>query len=139
MFLKNSFQLNLIYSCPEDYKLNPGAVECISEHPTKPNLLLIGYNKGLTVVWNRDDNRAQHTFVSNQQLESVCWHKNGTEFTSSHNDGSYMSWDLSMTIGKEKFKEPVTLYGPYACKAVTKILKRTSTTGEEITILSGMF
>lgn len=68
---------NIIFSCPEDYKLTPGAVECISEHPTQPHLLLIGYNRGLMVVWNRLENRAQNTFISNQQLESVCWHENG--------------------------------------------------------------
>ncbi|XP_077285749.1 LLGL domain-containing protein l(2)gl isoform X2 [Arctopsyche grandis] len=140
----NTFNMaeNIIYqdvvmqNCPEDYKLNPGAVECISEHPNDSHLLLIGYNRGLIVVWDRRNNRARNTFVSNQQLESVCWHENGTEFTSSHNDGSYMSWDLS--ISREKpLKEPSAPYGPYPCKAITKLLQRTTADKKNITIFSG--
>nr|UYR00238.1 lethal(2) giant larvae protein [Plectrocnemia conspersa] len=139
-----TFQMadNIIYqdvvmqNCPEDYKLSPGAVECISEHPTKPHLLLIGYNRGLMVVWDRQNSRAQHTLISSQQLESVCWHQNGDEFTSSHNDGSYVVWDLTPTKDK-KIREPSAPYGPYSCKAITKLLQRTSVTGEDITIFAG--
>lgn len=130
------YNVLVLYSCPEDYKVNPGAVECISEHPIESHLLLIGYNRGLIVVWDRRNNRARNTYVSNQQLESVCWHENGTEFTSSHNDGSYMSWEL--LINREKpFKDPVAPYGPYPCKAITKLLQRTNANKENITIFSG--
>jgi lethal(2) giant larvae protein len=88
------------------------------------------------VVWDRENNRAQDTLISNQQLESVCWHKSGNEFTSSHNDGSYVVWDLSLTKDK-KVNEPNSVYGPYPCKAITKLVQRVTTTGENMTIFSG--
>lgn len=60
--------------------------------------------------------RAQ-TFVSTQQLESVHWISEN-RFVSSHNDGSYAFW----SPGSDAVPEPTTLYGPFPCKAVTKIL-----------------
>lgn len=60
--------------------------------------------------------RAQ-TFVSTQQLESVHWISE-TRFVSSHNDGSYAFW----SPGNDAVPEPTTLFGPFPCKAVTKIL-----------------
>lgn len=76
-------------SVPQDYKLNPGAVEAIFEQPGNANNILIGYNRGLIVLWDRTENTAVKTFTSAQQLESLCWHDDGETFTSSHNDGNY--------------------------------------------------
>lgn len=52
-----------IYSVPEDYKKNPGAVEAIAEQPGHPDSILIGYNRGLMVLWNKATPGAQQ--VSN--------------------------------------------------------------------------
>lgn len=73
-------------SVPQDYKLNPGAVESILEQPDHPNNILIGYNRGLMVLWNRVENVASKTFISSQQLECLCW-KDEHLFISAHNDG----------------------------------------------------
>ena len=67
----------LLYSCPEDFKVNPGAVESVCEHPKVPTRILIGYNRGLVVLWDRATSTPTHTFVSNQQLESLCWNDEG--------------------------------------------------------------
>lgn len=69
--------LLMVSSCPEDFKINPGAVEAICEHPKVPSRLLIGYNRGLVVLWDRIAAAPTHTFVSNQQLESLCWNDEG--------------------------------------------------------------
>lgn len=83
-----NFMLKILcFSVPEDYKLNPGAVESVTEQPNQPNNILIGYNRGLIVLWNRTENIADKTFVSSQQLEALCWNDDGETFTSSHNDG----------------------------------------------------
>lgn len=74
-------------SVPEDYKLNPGAVECIEEQPGKPDNILIGYNRGLMILWDKSKSTAIKSFVVSQQLESICWNDNGESFYSSHNDG----------------------------------------------------
>ncbi|XP_073945065.1 LOW QUALITY PROTEIN: LLGL domain-containing protein l(2)gl [Choristoneura fumiferana] len=141
----NTFTINddVIYqdvvmqNCPEDFKVNPGAIESVCEHPKIPAKILIGYNRGLVVLWDRTSSAPTHTFVSNQQLESLCWHDDGDHFTSSHNDGSFVTWEVGGGASDRPLKEPITPYGPYPCKAITKILNRTSVTGEEITIYAG--
>lgn len=126
------YQDIVMQNCPEDFKVSPGAVECLAQHPRSPARLLIGYSRGLIVLWDRSAAAATHTFVSSQQLESVCWSDDGEQFTSSHNDGSYVTWEMGKPL-----QEPVTPYGPYPCKAITKILNRTTPTGEPITIFAG--
>ncbi|KAL0892808.1 hypothetical protein ABMA27_014503 [Loxostege sticticalis] len=131
------YQDVVMQNCPEDFKVNPGAVESVCEHPKVPSRLLIGYNRGLVVLWDRVAASPTHTFVSNQQLESLCWNDDGEHFTSSHNDGSYVTWEVAAAASDRPLKEPVTPYGPYPCKAISKILTRTSVDGDEIVIYSG--
>lgn len=121
------------FSVPQDYKLNPGAVEAVCEQPGQPNNILIGYNRGLMVLWNRTDNTAIKTFPSMQQLEWLSWSDDGQSFTSSHNDGSYITWDLD----EEKPScEPVTTYGPFPCKAISKIMLK-ELNGKPLNVFSG--
>ncbi|KAL6442935.1 hypothetical protein ACFW04_002747 [Cataglyphis niger] len=138
---------NIIYqdvvmqNVPEDYKKNPGAVEAIAEQPGHPDNILIGYNRGLMVLWNKATPGAQQlmglfsraqTFVSTQQLESVHWISEN-RFVSSHNDGSYAFW----SPGSDAVPEPTTLYGPFPCKAVTKILVYPTAEHGDLFLFSG--
>lgn len=43
--------LNFLFSGPENYKVNPGAVECILEL-TEESQLLVGYERGLVILWD---------------------------------------------------------------------------------------
>ena len=45
-----------------------------------------------------------------QQLESLCWHRNGKEFLSSHADGSYVQWVVDKGNQPEEEQTP---YGQY--------------------------
>jgi lethal(2) giant larvae protein len=128
------YQDVVMQNVPQDYKLNPGAVEAIFEQPEQPNHILIGYNRGLIVLWNRSDNTSIKTFVSNQQLEALCWHEDGKTFTSSHNDGSYMVWDLDQN--EKPSRDPVTTYGPFACRAIPKIIRK-ELKGKSLIVFSG--
>ncbi|CAK9802757.1 Lethal(2) giant larvae protein [Anthophora plagiata] len=129
---------NIIYqdvvmqNVPEDYKKNPGAVEAIAEQPGHPDNILIGYNRGLMVLWNKATPGAQQTFVSTQQLESIHW-VSETRFVSSHNDGSYAFW----SPGSDNMLESTTPYGPFPCKAVTKILVYPTAELGELVLFSG--
>lgn len=116
------YQDVVMQNVPQDYKLNPGAVESIFEQPNQPNNILVGYNRGLIVLWNRVDNSAVKTFIANQQLEALCWKEDGRNFLSAHNDGSYMEWNIDQS--EKPVGEPITTYGPYACKSIPKILTR---------------
>lgn len=45
-------------SVPEGKKINPGAVEAIAEQPGDPENVLIGYRRGLMVLWNKKTSMA---------------------------------------------------------------------------------
>lgn len=65
------------------------------------------------------------TFVASQQLEGACWHADGKQFVSAHNDGSYIIWTVNEGEGETMVKkDPVITspYGPFPCKALNKVL-----------------
>ncbi len=128
------YQDVVMQNVPDDYKVNPGPVEAIAQHPTDEEKFLIGYNRGLIVVWHPKELTAEKTFVSNQQLESLCWHRDGLRFTSAHNDGSYCVWNAQDSSAPEK--EPVIPYGPFPCKAISK-LNYLTTKSEPFMIFAG--
>jgi len=128
------YQDVVIQNVSDDTKSNLGAVEGIAAHPTEPNKLLIGYNRGLIVLWDNKTCNADQTFVGNQQLESLSWHRNGTQFMTAHNDGSYAIWNINDPTKPEK--EPTIPYGPFPCKAITKVQWQ-STKAEPFIIFSG--
>jgi len=66
------FKLFSSWSVPEDYKKNPGAVEAIAEQPGHPDNILIGYNRGLMVLWNKATPGAQQ--VSLVFVVTLCIH-----------------------------------------------------------------
>ncbi|XP_064594981.1 lethal(2) giant larvae protein homolog 1-like isoform X2 [Liolophura sinensis] len=118
------YQDVVMQNVPDDFKINPGAVEAIAVHPTNPDKFLIGYNRGLIVLWDNKESNADKTYNATQQLESLTWHRNGTEFVSSHADGSYLVWSSTDSSGP---KEPAASpYGPFPCKAISKILWKTA-------------
>ena len=129
------YQDIVIQNVPDDYKLNPGSVEAIAEHPLNPDKIIIGYNRGLMVLWDNKTLNSENTYIGSQQLESVSWHRSGTKFMSSHNDGSYVVW--SSTDSSKPEETPLPPYGPYPCKAITKVLWKAVKGGDDFTILSG--
>jgi len=76
----------VVANVPDTFRLNPGAVETILEDPAEANRLLVGYTRGLVVLWDKATQAAVQTFVSQQQLESLAW-TGDSQFVSSHNDG----------------------------------------------------
>ncbi|KAL9956887.1 hypothetical protein ACROYT_G038440 [Oculina patagonica] len=127
----NSFELQeyIIYqdvvmqSVQEESKTNAGSVEAIQEHPEDSNKILIGYKKGLIVLWNHERCSVQATFSVQssdqpQEVESVSWHSDGTTFISAHGDGSLTKWSVE---GSLEIPKAVTPLGPFPCKAITKV------------------
>ncbi|KAK3767867.1 hypothetical protein RRG08_059199 [Elysia crispata] len=124
----------IIQNVPEDFKVNPGAVEATASNPVNSDKVLIGFNRGLIVLWNTKDGAAEATFNATQQLEYLTWSRNGEEFISAHNDGSYITWEVKNSTDP---KEPaMTPYGPFPCKAVNKLLWK-MTKNEPMVVFSG--
>nr|CAG4647644.1 EOG090X00I4 [Moina brachiata] len=118
----------IMQNITEDFKVNPGAVEVLCEQPHNPNHLLIGFTRGLLVLWNNESLSAFQTFVASNQLEGVGWNVSGKQFFSAHNDGSYIKWNVkedSEAESTSKDLDVTTPYGPFPCKAITKIVSGT--------------
>ena len=56
------------------------------------NQLLVGYTRGLVLVWDRSTTSVTGTFISSQQLECATWRAE-QRLVSAHNDGSFVIWD----------------------------------------------
>ncbi|XP_059991595.1 lethal(2) giant larvae protein homolog 1 isoform X3 [Lagenorhynchus albirostris] len=130
----------VLRSVPDDYRCGKalGPVESLQGHLRDPTKILIGYSRGLLVIWNRAARCADRIFLGNQQLESVCWERSGRTLVSSHSDGSYAVW--ATDAGDSPTTQPTvatTPYGPFPCKAISKILWRNCASGEHFIVFSG--
>ncbi|XP_042168274.1 lethal(2) giant larvae protein homolog 1-like, partial [Oncorhynchus tshawytscha] len=100
-------------SVPEDYRCGKslGPVESLQEHPKQPGKILIGYSRGLVVLWDLSTCNAEHMFLGKQQLESLVWERSGSSFVSSHSDGGYSVW--AVASGNTYTHQPVSSSIPY--------------------------
>ena len=130
------YQDVLMRNVPDNFKLNPGAVEALIEHPGLASVLVVGYTRGLVLVWDRNTVTSLSTMVSPQQLESFHWRLGGEEqsLVTCHNDGSFVIWDPA--TGEQR-EPPSTPYGPYPCKAINKIQTREAGEQGSWSIFSG--
>lgn len=71
----------------------------------------------MLILYNSAESRAEHAYNASQQLESVAWHRDGSQFMSSHNDGSYIIWSVNDASGEQYTTKPkdrtTTPYGRY--------------------------
>lgn len=112
----------VIQALPEDQRRTGslGAIEALAARPYHPNQILIGYNRGVIVLWNITTNEIDRVFITAQRLESVSWLPCGQRIVSAHNDGSYVGWNL--TDSPLTPSEPAnTMYGPFPCKPINKL------------------
>ncbi|GAB5580593.1 lethal(2) giant larvae protein homolog 1 isoform X1 [Prionailurus iriomotensis] len=104
---------DVLRSVPDDYRCGKalGPVESLQGHLRDPTKILIGYSRGLLVIWNRAAQCADRVFLGNQQLESLCWERSGNTLVSSHSDGSYAVW--SAGAGGSPVTQPTVATTPY--------------------------
>uniref|UniRef100_A0A673K672 Lethal(2) giant larvae protein homolog 1-like n=1 Tax=Sinocyclocheilus rhinocerous TaxID=307959 RepID=A0A673K672_9TELE len=129
-----------LFSVPEEYKCGKslGPVESLQEHPQDSDKILIGYSRGLVVLWDLNSRHVVNLILGKQQLESLVWERSGNSFVSSHSDGGYMVWAVSSS--NPCTHDPISStvpYGPFPCKAVNKILWRTTESGAPLVLFSG--
>ncbi|XP_024900141.1 lethal(2) giant larvae protein homolog 1 isoform X2 [Pteropus alecto] len=129
----------VLRSVPDDYRCGKalGPVESLQGRLQDPTKILIGYSRGLLVIWNQAAQCVDRVFLGNQ-LESLCWERSGSTLVSSHSDGSYAIW--SANTSSSPVTQPMvatTPYGPFPCKAINKILWRNCESGGHFIIFSG--
>ncbi|XP_053148977.1 LLGL scribble cell polarity complex component 2 isoform X2 [Hemicordylus capensis] len=124
---------------PEEYlnRRSLELVEALREHPQNPNQILIGYSRGLIVLWDLINNKATHQFLGNQQLENLFWQRNGHKIISCHYDGSYAQWPVSSDDKQPEPLENKVPYGPFPCKAIAKIYWQIAKNGLPYIIFQG--
>ena len=61
------FQDLVMKNSPEDFKVNPGAVEALLLHPTENDKILLAYARGLIVIWDRKEEKGNITLFCNMQ------------------------------------------------------------------------
>uniref|UniRef100_H2ZMJ2 Lethal giant larvae homologue 2 domain-containing protein n=1 Tax=Ciona savignyi TaxID=51511 RepID=H2ZMJ2_CIOSA len=129
-------QDQVMQSIPDNYKTGKalGPVEAIVEHPNNPSLILIGYSRGLVALWNDSTQSVEKYYLCDKALESVSWHSNCQEFISAHNDGYLCTWRLESSSQHTSY----TPYGPFPCKAITKIHWKSSRTEPYVVFSGGM-
>nr|XP_042697051.1 LLGL scribble cell polarity complex component 2 isoform X2 [Chrysemys picta bellii] len=124
---------------PEDYRNRRSfeLVEALREHPRNPGQILIGYSRGLIVLWDLHNKRVSHHFLGSQQLENLFWQKDGRQIISCHYDGSYAQWPVSNDNRQPEPLESKVPYGPFPCKAISKIYWQTTKNGLPYIIFQG--
>ncbi|XP_028843051.1 lethal(2) giant larvae protein homolog 1 isoform X2 [Denticeps clupeoides] len=136
---RSLFHDEVMQSAPEEYKCGKslGPVEALQEHPQQAEKILIGYSRGLVVLWDLNTRHVDNLFLG-KQLESLVWERSGNTFVSSHSDGGYLVWTVNSSTPCTHQPTTSTIpYGPFPCKAVNKILWRTTETGAPLVLLSG--
>ncbi|XP_039595549.1 LLGL scribble cell polarity complex component 2 isoform X1 [Polypterus senegalus] len=124
---------------PVEYagRRNLDYVETLTENPQNPNQILIGYSRGLLVLWDVKSKTATHFFLGNKKLESVWWCHDGDQVISSHSDGTYCHWSVSKDHSQTAPVKNEMPYGSFPCKAISKIVTLTTKKGSSFVIFSG--
>ncbi|XP_071400571.1 LLGL scribble cell polarity complex component 2 isoform X2 [Centroberyx affinis] len=126
-------------SVPDDYigRRNLEHVEALQENPVNPNQVVIGYGRGLMVIWDLEAQRAVQHIPATQQLESVWWTEDGGHILSSHSDGSYCRWTVGGEDTKDEEEKSDIPYGHFPCKAISKIVQLPTAEGPPFLLFSG--
>ncbi|TNN03541.1 hypothetical protein fugu_000570 [Takifugu bimaculatus] len=125
-------------SVPDDYigRRNLEHVEALQENPVNPDQVVIGYGRGLVVIWDLVKQCALQHIPATQQLESVWWTEDGQHILSSHSDGSYCRWIVGEGDVNEDEKSDIP-YGHFPCKAISKIVQLPTEKGPPFVLFSG--
>ncbi|XP_071968516.1 LLGL scribble cell polarity complex component 2 isoform X3 [Engystomops pustulosus] len=113
------------------------SVEALQEHPKNPDQILIGYSRGLMAVWDMSSGRSVQRFLGTQQLENIFWCRDAQQIISCHNDGGYSQWEVTGEHIQQSPMENKVPYGPFRCKAISKITWLTSRRGSPYIVFQG--
>ncbi|XP_019855603.1 PREDICTED: lethal(2) giant larvae protein homolog 2-like [Amphimedon queenslandica] len=116
---------------------HPGSVTSIELSPANHNKLLIGYEKGIIVLWDVTQPLPERNFPTTmeeikQPLTSLSWQREGKKFMSAHKDSSLYYWNINSSTPEEG---PTKQYGE-VCEPIDRI-KWLNSTSNPLDIFSG--
>eukprot|EP01135_Chromosphaera_perkinsii_P005577 Nk52_evm2s353 gene=Nk52_evmTU2s353 len=92
-------------------KNHPGAIISVEECPMNDQLLLIGFEKGVLVLWDVKEKKVCKRFgtglPTTLPLTSVCWYSDGKQFITSHSTGPMRIWNLKNPEVPEYLMHPM--------------------------------
>ena len=91
---------------------HPGPVRHLSESPIDEGKLLIGFDRGLIVLWDLKARAADSRYAATAKLTAVSWHFDGKSFVSSHQDGSLSIFNIRK--GHTIKDPPATCWAPHS-------------------------
>lgn len=71
--------MRFFYRLPDDYRCGKslGPVESLQEHPQQPGKILIGYSRGLVVLWDLGTRHVDQLFLGKQvPILENSWNRN---------------------------------------------------------------
>uniref|UniRef100_A0A3Q1KFJ4 LLGL scribble cell polarity complex component 2 n=1 Tax=Anabas testudineus TaxID=64144 RepID=A0A3Q1KFJ4_ANATE len=124
-------------SVPDDYigRRNLEHVEALQENPVDPDQVVIGYGRGLMIIWD-----LEKRIISNYLSYLLCivwWTDDGSYILSSHSDGSYCQWIVGREDVNEEEEKSDIPYGHFPCKAISKIVQLPTKEGPPFLLFSG--
>uniref|UniRef100_A0A672NDF1 Lethal giant larvae homologue 2 domain-containing protein n=1 Tax=Sinocyclocheilus grahami TaxID=75366 RepID=A0A672NDF1_SINGR len=138
---KSLFQDEIMQSVPEEYKCGKslGPVESLQEHPQDSDKILIGYSRGLVVLWDLNSRHVDNLFLGKQVGLCVSLlDVSQMVFDTRWGCGLNFWWFLLNSVCLSVFLIFVLfISGPFPCKAVNKILWRTTESGSPLVLFSG--
>uniref|UniRef100_A0A8C2Y5J0 LLGL scribble cell polarity complex component 2 n=1 Tax=Coturnix japonica TaxID=93934 RepID=A0A8C2Y5J0_COTJA len=113
---------------PEDYcnRRSCELVEALQEHPKNPDQILIGYSRGLIVLWDWQNNKVTHHFLGSQVLNQSKGSSYGrkSSLLSGHSEDKWLQEEPDKAC-------------PFPCKAISKIYWQTTRNGLPYIIFQG--
>ncbi|KAL4648090.1 hypothetical protein GN956_G8988 [Arapaima gigas] len=130
-----NISLEAVQSRALEGRRNLESVEDLQENPLNPRQVLVGYGRGLAILWDLDGKHVVQQFMGSQ-LESLWWVPDGGHILSSHSDGSYCRWTMGEDDAQSEPEKEIP-YGNFPCKAITKVIQLPVTEGPPFLIFSG--
>ncbi|XP_056406293.1 LLGL scribble cell polarity complex component 2 isoform X4 [Hyla sarda] len=128
-----------LHGLPDEYASRRlfESVEALQEHPKNPDQILIGYSRGLMMVWDITAGHSVQHFLGTQQVENIFWCQDAQQLVSCHSDGGYSQWETTGKFMQQSPMETKVPYGPFRCKAIRKITWLTSRRGSPYIVFQG--
>ncbi|CAD5112112.1 DgyrCDS1353 [Dimorphilus gyrociliatus] len=127
-------QTNITKNKSEEFKVAPGYIESLKIQPGNDKNLLIGYERGLVVLYDLENSTPIITYNAEKELGCMQWLPKGENFITGHSDGSYSTWTIE---NNTPLKDKEGVFGPFPCKGILNIIRTEGSDKDCLLIFNG--